>query len=97
MLSGEWTQDKEDFLLTEREKIRNADAKLTELSSLVQQGELTELEASLRGIPYQKQKEWESALERAEVQLTDVKRGKATFLYDSGYEYLHCGLWCNVQ
>ena len=88
VLSGEWTQDKEDFLLTEREKIRNADAKLTELSSLVQQGELTELEASLRGIPYQKQKEWESALERAEVQLTDVKRGKATFLYDSGYEYL---------
>lgn len=88
ILEGSWTKEKEDFICAEREKIARADQELMKLDEQIQSGELTEFEADIRGIQYQKQKEWQVALDRVEEQLPSVKDGTAQFLYDTGYGYL---------
>lgn len=87
-LEGEFTEQKEQLILSEQARFDEASKKIEQIDSMAQNGELDKLTADAT------KSEWEAVLsfypsfERIETQYARVKQDGGEFIYDTGYLYL---------
>lgn len=87
-LEGEFTKQKEQLILSERDRFEEATRQIEQIDTMVHNGEIDDLTADAM------KEKWEAVLsfypsfERIETQYTRVKQGGGEFVYDTGYLYL---------
>lgn len=87
-LEGEWTEEKEALLATERARYDTAFAELERIEALVSEGHLDDTAADTMKERLYSEIAYYPAFQRIELQSERVKAEGGVFLYDTGYLYL---------
>lgn len=88
-LEGEFTEQKEQFILSEQARFEEATKKVERIDTMVQSGELDILTADAMKTECEAVLSFYSTFERIETQYVKVKQEGGEFIYDTGYLYLY--------
>jgi hypothetical protein len=86
-LEGGLTEEKEEFVLAEKERYDEALAEMERIEQLVNAGELTEPAADALGAGANMTLAFYPAFQKVEAQYEKVKESEGCFVYETGYLY----------